>query len=459
MNRNDEFLELKQELDQTPAQLEYIAAKAITRAKKQKRRSILWKTPAISFCSLVILFVLLVNLFPKVALAMSNVPFLKNLIQAVSFDPSLKAAVENDYYQTVGDSQTQGDVTATVESMIVDAEYISIFFSVDAPVKSGLFRYDILDSEGNTMSGISTQSTCMYNVGELQKIQIDFVDRNVRIPDKLLFKLTVNQNPNFQESLYAPRETVSTEPADDESIGIDFTAGPNYDFTFTLNPDEVYAKTVNQYPINQWLEINNQRIYLDSINIYPTSAKLFLDYDDNNSAVIQNLDVYYKDNDDNIYGLNKSGICMSSGDAFDVSAIYSESSYFSKSDHLSMYIYGISMLDKVRLYSEISYQDKVITNIPEGITLTRMELKNSDLYIDFKFKYDISSNILQIFGLDYYDLDGKQYYFFPMCVSPDVEGNTTVHLKIPNYEDNKYRLRWNYPTTQVLDEPIEIKIK
>ena len=44
-----------------------------------------------------------------------SVTVLRELAQAVAWSPSLSAAVENDYVQPIGQSQTVNGVTATVE--------------------------------------------------------------------------------------------------------------------------------------------------------------------------------------------------------------------------------------------------------------------------------------------------------------------------------------------------------
>ena len=73
---------------------------------------------------------LLVNLSVPFARACGNVPVLRELARAVAWSPSLSAAVENDYVQPIGQSQTVNGITATVEYVIVDQKQVNIFFTL-----------------------------------------------------------------------------------------------------------------------------------------------------------------------------------------------------------------------------------------------------------------------------------------------------------------------------------------
>ena len=72
----------------------------------------------------------MVNSSVTFALAASRVPIVRELVEAVAFDPSLKAAVAHDYVQLVGDTYTQDGVTVTVEYLIADPMNVSVFYSL-----------------------------------------------------------------------------------------------------------------------------------------------------------------------------------------------------------------------------------------------------------------------------------------------------------------------------------------
>ena len=73
---------------------------------------------------------LLVNLSTPFARACGRIPLLADLAKAVSWSPSLSAAVENDYVQPLRLSQSQNGITARVEYLIVDRKQVDVFFSI-----------------------------------------------------------------------------------------------------------------------------------------------------------------------------------------------------------------------------------------------------------------------------------------------------------------------------------------
>ena len=394
MNRNDEFIELKQKLEQTPVEFEYTAMKAVLRVKQQQRRSLLWKTPLVSLCTISVIFVLLVHLFPAVAIAMSNVPILKNLVHAVAFDPSLKLAVEHDYFQMIGQSLTQEDVTVTVEYMILDAGHISLFFSVDSPVKAGTFNFELLDPEGNCLTAVLI-SDLMYNVGQLEEIKIEFAEGNYSIPKELTFHVTINKDENTLD--------LST---DLENTGV------NNEFSFNLYPNETFSLTVNTLLINQWVELKSQKIYLERLDVYPTQARLYFHCDDNNSSILKDLDIYFEDDKGVVYGARKNGLTgTGSPDSLNLESLYFESSYFAEADQLKMYIKGISIVGKDKLYDAFDYSKKTITNLPEGVTVDTMTLKGSTLSLTLKAYTEKLNKFNQIIDSTYFDYEGNEYFF------------------------------------------------
>ncbi len=457
MNRKEEFEDLKNTLEQTPAELDYIVTRAVKRAKHHKHQSILWKAPVLSFCSIILLFILLVNLFPKAALAMSNVPILRDLVAAAAFDPSLKLAVENDYYQMIGESQTKDDVTVTVEYMILDAGHISIFFKVDAPVEAGIYHFNLLNGDRRQLAAALVFDT-MYEAGKLEEIQIEFTDPDTAIPDKILFNITINKTDDFHEF----KEAILPEDGESPAIENNTTDGIDYDFSFELIPNEKFTGAVTTVSLQKWISIKGQRIYLDCLNIYPTKTRLYLDCDTDNSAVLDELLVYFKDENGIIYDNRTHGITATGSiDSFDIGALYFESSYFSDAEHLTMYITDFSFIDKNRLYGEFDLKEKTITNIPEDISVEKMELIDNTLHFTLKVNSDRINNVSEPISSQYHDMDGNIYSFNTWTTNwfGDELNYYNVNYQLKDFMENKYKIRWTLSPVQSLEEPLIIDIK
>ncbi len=467
MNRNDEYIELMHELQQTPDQLEDIAMNAISHAKRSKRISLSLKIPMLSFCFITAAFIMLVNLSPTAAFAMSKIPLIKDLVNAVAFDPNLKRAVENDYYQVIGDSQTQQKVTVSVDYMILDAGHISLFFHVSAQDKTGSYNFDLLDDKGQVLPAVYSYDT-MYESDQLEEIKIDLPEQEYHLSDKITFKIEItprdtsrydgksgNANPSIASDTGFPDNNANSNMTKlvDSSL-------QTLSFSFILSPDKEFSQTSNTIDINQWITVKKQRIYLEQLTIYPSQARLFLKYDLNNSAVIEDLDICFQDEQGKQYTATTNGISSTgSENSQNISSLYYESSYFTKAKHLTLSINGISFIEKDRLYGDIHSESKTITNLPEGVSVDYMKQSGSTLTFTLKVKKQKTGGCKQMISSTYYDHKGLEYDFGSWSTtSYEDSDNYDVMYEIKDYVENKYKVNWIYAPMKALEEPITMNI-
>jgi hypothetical protein len=90
-------------------------------------------------------FVMMVNFSVTVANACFKVPVLRELAESVTFSKSLTKAVENDYVQTMNLVQTQNDITAKIEYLIVDQKQVNIFYRLTSEKYKGKYEKLIAD--------------------------------------------------------------------------------------------------------------------------------------------------------------------------------------------------------------------------------------------------------------------------------------------------------------------------
>ena len=156
MDRLEEYRALCTQLEETPPALEY----TLTRAKAKNRRRNLKRflgIPAASLAGVFTAFVLLVNLSLPVALACAHVPALLPLLQAVAFSPSLKAAIQHNYAQYIGQSQTVDGITLDLSYLILDNAQLTLLVEADGPYDTYqlLAEFQTLDGEKLPLSSIS----------------------------------------------------------------------------------------------------------------------------------------------------------------------------------------------------------------------------------------------------------------------------------------------------------------
>ena len=316
MNRQQEYWDLIRELDQPPAALEGSALRARARAKR-RRAGRRWGISLGSAAGVCAAFVLAVNTLPTFALACGKVPVLRELAAAVAFSPSLSAAVEHDYVQYIGQSQSFEGLTLTLEYVIADAQQMVVFYRTDG----GAYPYysvscDLKDETGSPLQGYTVTSGDSRE--ELKQFEVHFSALE-EIPQKL---------------------TLEVELWGSDHEGNEERLGHVYTFPITLDP----AKTAPavELPVGRWVEADGQWLLVDRLELTPTKTALYLADDPDNTAWLEDLDFHFTGENGAVYNAMDSTISASGGYTY-----YFQSLYFveDRSD-LILHLDGAVWLDK-----------------------------------------------------------------------------------------------------------------
>ncbi|NLV86897.1 MAG: hypothetical protein GX025_06740 [Clostridiales bacterium] len=89
MNRNDEYINILSQLEDTPVKLDYTCDRALARYKEHKRRRIkqTFLVPLLVLVLICAVFTVLVNISPVFASAVDALPFIGKLAELVSYTP------------------------------------------------------------------------------------------------------------------------------------------------------------------------------------------------------------------------------------------------------------------------------------------------------------------------------------------------------------------------------------
>lgn len=355
MNRNEEYKLLLSQLEEPPAALE----DCVEKARKKARRSRGWRTSLASLGGVAAAFVLMVNVSVPFAMACSKIPGLRELTAAVVFSDSLKLAVENDFVQYIGQSQTVEGTTMTVEYVIADKRQVNIFcrFEGDFDYLNGRPRVTNLD--GSPLEGYSLYGGGMSQQGELDCITLDFSDRDT--PSSLRLRYEVEKLARDLQELAPERSSGHHgKPTEPEAL---------FSFTFDLELDEHMISQGESYPLDQWVELDGQRILLETVEIYPTFIQINLDCDPENTAYLTGLDFYLEDEQGRQTEHISNGISgRGRTDEPGMSAVRRESSFFWKAKHLTLHIVAADWLDKDRQFATVDLVNGTVEGeLPEGV--------------------------------------------------------------------------------------------
>lgn len=421
MNRNEEYWALVAQLSDTPPELAGTVERARARARKRTLKRWLG-IPAASLGGVAAAFVLLVNCCVPFAQACGRIPGLRDLAAAVALSPSLKAAVENDFVQVVDREQTENGITFRLEYLILDTMQINFFYTVSG---GDYDRYHVYPSitgpDGEKLEGYSIVSS-EAAAGDLGDFNVNYAD-DLQVPEALRLTCEVTaQREAGDGTAVAPDSSIWDEPEPAREPEIVAT------FTFDLELEERFTVPGETIALDQWVEVDGQRLLLRELVVNPTHARLAVSSDPDNTAWLRGLDFYLEDENGTRYEAGArssgSGRLVSSGadGTNDVIYYYLESSFFRAPKHLTLCLTGARWLDKDREWVTVDLTTGTAGWLPEGVEFLSAHRQGEDVHCVV-----LAPGIQQFISWDYRDPEGGEHSFNSM--------STAVHASEPGQEN------------------------
>lgn len=319
MDRTEEFNALRQELERTPAELEHSVTRARARAKHHKR--LRWAgIPLTGAAALFLAFTLLVNVSTSFAAAVAQVPALGPLSAALRWRGSVRTAAEHGYVQAVGESQTVNGITMTLDYLIADQKKVSIGYTARCDQPGCTVKCVGLGGGLEGQTGWSAAFD-VISTGEGQSLIV------VEFQDRLLTDLS----PLTITLAAVPQGTSAMDSRD------------RAQFTFEV---EAVLTGPQELAIGQWVELEGNRLWLDRVDIYPTSAQLYVTADGDNDAWFTGLDFHLEDGQGNRYGPEGSMLGEFVSEGGNSYALWFATPWFAPDSQLTLHITGSSWCAK-----------------------------------------------------------------------------------------------------------------
>lgn len=435
MNRRDEYWALISELNEEPAALETSVQRAVKRAKGKH-----WKRPLSALGSLAgvcAAFVLMVNASPAFAVSCGEIPILKDIAAAVAWSPSLKSAIAHDFVQYIGQRQTVDGVTVTLESVIADAQQIVVFYRAEGVEDYHCMSCDLKDMDGNDLDEYSVTSGSSQEA--LNSFEIHFKDAPP--PQDLILETQLRLTDQLGET------------------------GACTDFTFTLhlNPEKLAQKV--EIPVNQWVELDGQRLLVERLELTPTKTALYLNDDSANTAWLKSLDFFFTDGKGRRYDKKDSSVSATGRGSEGFYTYYHQSLYFLEDmDALSLHITGATWQDKDEHTIQVDLTTGQADWLPEYIL--DVEVKDEN-YVDDGLQKTLeltSTSSPMCLEYTYYDPEGGEHRFNGGGMSQgytDDEGVYHPHrfyYMLKDYPFDRVMVELAYTHVTQLDPPLEIPI-
>lgn len=431
MNRNEEFFQLQQELEQKAPSL----ASSVQKAKRRRRAKTIFYRPLSYVAAVFAVFIVSVNAFPTVAYACSRIPGLRELAQAVNFSHSLEDAIANAYVQPMDLVQEQNGIRAEVSYLIVDQKQVNIFYrlySRDYKVMDA--TPEAFDRDGNyVQAAIHHSSGYDAKNGELRCLTIDFDDQVV--PDHLLVRLQVQGHPAY--SADAPVRAPDHIPEPQEPTKPQYKAV----FDFPLDFDPQFTAAGKQIAVNQTLEVDGQKFTVTDLEIYPTHLRLNITEDEENTAWIKDLDFYVETDSGKRFSSDISGITATGNiDTPSMVSYRADSMYFYDSDQLQLVFTGADLLDKGKEKVYVNLLTGQTDPLPEGVQFEGATKYGKEWEVSFRHFCEKAWTTKQRFAWRFYDAQGNPYEINSATTTfgePDATGE--VHSVIETFYLSKYK--------------------
>lgn len=377
MKRNEAWEDLLTQAEQIPDELETRLNRTIARAERREKRR-RWLKPLIGVTGTAAAFVLLVNSSVTFALAASRVPIVRELVEAVAFDPSLKAAVAHDYVQLVGDTYTQDGVTVTVEYLIADPMNVSVFYSLSDEQGRDLELIPHLqDTAGNALPVSMTfgEEGMEKNEGEkglfdtlrtylgLDKVQKTLYTWRLHaskegvIQTQMQLHVEVRTQEIWQDAdMYEMDERESQD-----TPAVLFTL----DIPITIEPQFLQSGKI--FPVGQTADVLGQKLTIDEIEVYPSNTRITWHTDPENDAWLTYLPFYLTDEDGNRVDGIRNGVSGTGNDRdYGGGAIWLDSAWYDTAEHLTVHLDDAAIVPKDQ-DTVLLQADGQLTGLPDYI--------------------------------------------------------------------------------------------
>jgi len=458
MDRKEEYRALLDQLEHegAPAALDGCVERARRRARRHSRRE--WGAALASLGGLAAAFALAVNLSVPFAMACKKVPLLKDLAAAVALSPSLKAAVENDFIQYVGQEQTVNGITLKLDYLILDRVQINFFYTVSGGGYDSFHVHPYLSGpDGGELYGYGLTSGTAQ-AGELADFNANFQEGH-QVPERFRVTCKVEGRRDLTGSAEAPAEAHTAEPQPDREPEI------AAEFTFDLALDPRLTGPGKNLELDRWVEVDGQRLHLETLEIDPTHARLRVSFDPGNTAWCKGLSFYLTDakggryEDGSRAGTN--GVLVATGSDEEDGAVcyYLESPYFTGKGPYALHITGARWLDKGKEWARFDLEKGTADGLPEGVRLLSAARDGDGVRLTVAVPDDGQSH----FSWDYRDPEGGEHRLSSAshCSREQEDGTVLIcdEFVLPEYPFSAVEMKLSYTRAVTLDQPLEAALE
>ena len=396
---------------------------------------------------LLAMFITGIRVSPVFASNVARIPGLNYIVELVSLDKGLSAAVENEYIQHIDKSVEYENIKFTIKDVIADNSGIIVFYSLEnkgSHIMPRIRDVKLTDFRGSDLKMSIGYDAAQYE-GKKFEGKIEFYSNENQgegIPDNLVLKVGLEEQRKLKESEISPKDNTLEQntgiPGEPEVIG------GSWQIPFTIDREKL-SGAEKIYSINQTVEIEGQKIKFEDIRIYPIKSILSISLDSTNTKKLFTFeDLKLMDENGGEWGRIVNGL-SGSNPGGDRQTLNFQSNYFTKPKEL--YITGnyIRALDKDKCYFTVDTANGKILYSPFNLLSLRditvgkdqmflsAEMKRNAPYSDKNFSitneaFDSNGHPLTIISEGMESGDKACYYHYNLKLGSGFKGPVTFKL-------------------------------
>ncbi|WP_226668231.1 DUF4179 domain-containing protein [Metabacillus litoralis] len=353
-------------------------------ANKQKKK--IWIMPSIAAAIILISLLTTIRVSPTFAEYLSTVPGMEKIVELISNNKGLQAAIDNEYAQKIGISQKKNGMNMTIDSVISDDKGMVIFYSIEG-------------------------------VEKLSELQIEKVTLHTKSGDKIKYDTLSFGNPSDDQtkSYSDVLEFYFSDPLDSQELKLNVEVknqGIMTDFSvpFTIKKQDHKSQV---YEMNKTVSIENQNITVKKVTVDPLRVAVHVEMDPNNSKkLLEFQDIRLVDQNGEAWSKIANGITASKINDHE-QMIYLQSNYFKTPKELYLVINKIQAVNKEDAFVIIDTEKKEIIQQPKGNKLSDLQVEGGNITLNLElekeFNYHIFTSIEDSQGKDISSTGGVSY--------------------------------------------------
>ncbi|MCR1897928.1 DUF4179 domain-containing protein [Irregularibacter muris] len=412
---------------------------------------------------MIFVFLGMIRISPVFADFVSHVLKMEVIVELIHHDKGIKDAIDHNNLQGINATDIHEGLAFTVNDILVDQSRMLIFYTVeDLEDHSFIQIADIkfYNEEGKEINIISYPNIIerekFYVENKISDIIHTSIPTDVKTPKKLYIKLSMMEYDGINnDNSYKNKRIMNS----------------TWTVAMEINQEKVGGS--KEYVINKTLDIENNKIHLKKLSIYPTRMRLdFQDDEGNTNLILSFKDLVILDQQGEIYErLADDPYAAIFKDEWE--SMFFQSNYYKDTRELYLVGKGISLIDKKHQNIKIDVKaNRLLSSLDKNMKFLGAEqvesidepIRQEGNFVRVKFAIKDKEGSSAENGLGIYDNSFHHQGYISKIFEPehfpDREYNyelTFTFEALENAQDVLELKIWDYPIN--IEDEFRIKIK